>query len=149
MFRCHNASTTMRVVMDGGGYLCVIIPTIKRRDLGGYKKVTTCKSCSYRDLKFLHPQWQLQQVYLHLDLHRERGLFLITTENTTRKHDFVCFHSKRGFSFSRPKVFNRHNTGAPILKGVLFFVFLAGSIGSIQLPVAENSHHTPLKLSLL
>ena len=73
--------------------LCVIIPTIKRDDLGGYEEITTCKSCSYEDPKFLHPQLQLQQVYLHIVLHGESGSLLITAENTTDKL------SKQEFSF--------------------------------------------------
>jgi len=66
-----------------------------------------CKLCSYGDPKFSHPQLQLQQAYLHSDLHQERGSLLITTENTIHKHSFACFYSKQGFSFSRLKVFGR------------------------------------------
>jgi len=41
--------------MDSGEYLCMTIPTIKWRDLDDYEEIT-CKSCSYGDLKFSHPQ---------------------------------------------------------------------------------------------
>jgi len=61
-FKHHNAPISMRVVMDSGGYLCMAIATIKRRDLDGYKEIITCKSCSYVDPKYLHAQWQLRQV---------------------------------------------------------------------------------------
>jgi len=53
----------MRAVMDSGRYLCMTIPTIKRRDLGGYEEITKCKLCSYDDLKFSHPQLQLRYIY--------------------------------------------------------------------------------------
>jgi len=43
----------MHVVMNSYGYLCMTIPIIKRRDLEGYKKIITCKSCSYIDPKYL------------------------------------------------------------------------------------------------
>ena len=42
--------------MDSGGYLCMAIPTMKQRDLNGYKEIIPCKSCSYVDPKYLHPQ---------------------------------------------------------------------------------------------
>jgi len=84
----------MRAMMDNSRYLCVMIQTFKRYDLGDYEKITTCKSYSYRDLKYSHHQLQLQQVYLHLDLHREMGSVLITTKNITHKYSFACFYSK-------------------------------------------------------
>jgi len=31
-------------------------PTIKLHDLSSYKEIITCKSCSYVDPKYLHPQ---------------------------------------------------------------------------------------------
>ena len=55
----YNAPISMWVVMNSGRYLCVTIPTIKRRDLSGYEKITTCKSYRYRDPEFLRPQLQL------------------------------------------------------------------------------------------
>jgi len=39
----------MQAVMNNGRYLCIASPTIKRRDLSGYKKIITCKSCNYVD----------------------------------------------------------------------------------------------------
>ena len=42
------------------------------------KKIITCKSCSYVDPKYLHPQWQLRRVYIHVHLHQARGWLLIT-----------------------------------------------------------------------
>ena len=45
--------------MDNGGYLCMAIPTIKRLDLGDYKEIITCESCSYVDLKYPHARRQL------------------------------------------------------------------------------------------
>ena len=45
-----------------------------------------------------------------------------------------------------PEGLHRHHIGAPELKGVLlFFVFLTGSIGSVQSSVAENPHHRNIK----
>jgi len=81
--KCYNTPTSMRVVMDGSEYPYVIIPIIKRPDLGGYKKISTCKLWSYGYLKFSHPQLQLQQVYLYLDLYGQKGSLLNTTENIT------------------------------------------------------------------
>ena len=36
--------------------------TIKQRDLRGYKKLITCESCSYADLKYPHPRRQLRRI---------------------------------------------------------------------------------------
>ena len=33
----HVQNVTMQAIMDSGGYLCMTIPTIKRRDLDGYE----------------------------------------------------------------------------------------------------------------
>ena len=41
--------------MNGGGYPGMAIPAIKRRNLSGYKKIVTCKSCGYADPKYPHP----------------------------------------------------------------------------------------------
>jgi len=59
-FKRYNALTSMRPVMSGGAYLCVIISTIMQSNLDSYEKITTCKSCSYGDPKFSHPQLHLQ-----------------------------------------------------------------------------------------
>jgi len=45
-FQHYNVPTSMQAVMNNDGYLCMTIPIIKRRDLGDYKKITTCRSCS-------------------------------------------------------------------------------------------------------
>jgi len=37
----YNASKSMLAVIDHGRYFCMSIPTIKRHDLGGYKKFIT------------------------------------------------------------------------------------------------------------
>jgi len=55
-FKRYNASISIWVVINSGGYLYMAIPTIKRRDLDGYKEIITYKSCSYVDPKYLHPQ---------------------------------------------------------------------------------------------
>ena len=70
----YNAPTSMRVVVDGDKYLCMIMPTIKQRDLGGYEKITTCKSRSCGDPKYSYHQLWLHRVYVYLDLYRERVL---------------------------------------------------------------------------
>ena len=44
-----------KTIVDSGENLCMVIPTIKRRDLGGYKEIITCESCSYMDPKYPHP----------------------------------------------------------------------------------------------
>jgi len=54
----YKAPTSMRAVMDGGRYLCMAIPTVKRHDPSGYMKIMTCKSCGNGDPKYLHPGWQ-------------------------------------------------------------------------------------------
>ena len=76
----------MRAVVHSEKYLCVTVPTIKGRDLDDYEEITKCKSCSYVDLEFSHPQLQLQHVYIHLDLDWEKSSLLITTENATHKY---------------------------------------------------------------
>ena len=58
-------------------------PNNQAAQYGQLRGITKCKSCSYGDPKFSHPQLQLQQIYLDLDLHRKRGSLLITTKNTT------------------------------------------------------------------
>jgi len=58
----YNASISMRVIMDSGGYLCMTNLTIKRRRserLQGDHNVQLCKPYSHVDLKYPHPQWQL------------------------------------------------------------------------------------------
>jgi len=61
-YNAYNAHIPMRVGMDSGENLCIAIPTIKRRELGGYKKIIKCKSCNYVDLKYPHPQRQLRRI---------------------------------------------------------------------------------------
>jgi len=56
-FKRYNSLISMQAVMNSGGYFYMAISTIKRRDLGGYKEIIMCKSCSYIDPKYLHPQW--------------------------------------------------------------------------------------------
>ena len=60
--KCYNALISMRGVMSSSGYLCMAIPTIKRRDLDSYKEIITCKSWSYVDSKYSHSQWQFKRV---------------------------------------------------------------------------------------
>jgi len=60
-FKRYNTHISMRVIMDSDGYHCMTIPTIKRRELGCYEKITTCKSCSNGDPKYLCHQLQSQQ----------------------------------------------------------------------------------------
>ena len=36
----------MQAIMDSSKNLCMVIPIIKRRNLGGYKEIITCKSRS-------------------------------------------------------------------------------------------------------
>ena len=54
-FKHRNAPISMRAVVNSGGYHGMANPTIKRHDLGKYKEIITCKSCSYPDSKYLHP----------------------------------------------------------------------------------------------
>jgi len=95
-------------------------------------------SCSYENICYLRSPQQSRQIYIHLLLRREEDQLLITTKNATHKHSSLI---QREFSFSRPRIFVRDHTGASDLKGVLFSVFLAELIGSVQSSVAENSHH--------
>ena len=53
-FKRYNTSNPAQVVTDGGGYFCMSITTIMRGDLNSYKRITTCKSCSYGDPHNLH-----------------------------------------------------------------------------------------------
>jgi len=88
----------MRAVIDNDRYLCVMIPTIKRRNLSDYEKIT-CKSCSYGDSEFSCLQLQLQQVYIHLNLDWEKSSLLVTTENTTQV--FSAFLNKNTCSHTQ------------------------------------------------
>jgi len=85
----YDAPTSMRAVMDSDGYLCVMIPTIKRCGLGSYEEIIMCKSCNYGDPEFSRPQLQLQQIYIHLDLNWEKNSFLITTGNITHNYSLL------------------------------------------------------------
>ena len=40
--------------MNGGRYSGMVIPAIKRYNLGSYKKIVTCKSCGYAEPKYSH-----------------------------------------------------------------------------------------------
>ena len=48
----YNVTASMWAIMDSGGYLCMTIFTIKRRNLGGYKEIPMCRSCSCWDPKY-------------------------------------------------------------------------------------------------
>ena len=48
-FKRYNAFNQVQVIIDGGEYFCMSIPTIKRGDLNSSKRITMCKSCGYRD----------------------------------------------------------------------------------------------------
>ena len=47
--KCFSAHISVGTVMDSWGYLCTLIPTIRRYYLSSYEKIATCKSCSYGD----------------------------------------------------------------------------------------------------
>ena len=63
----------MRVVLDSGRYLYMAISVIKRRDLGGYKEIITCKSCSYMDPKYSH--YDISGGYKYFSFSIEKGGF--------------------------------------------------------------------------
>jgi len=129
--KCYNVPTSMRGVMDSDRYLCIMIPMIKWCDLGSCEKITMWKTCSYWDPKYWHHQLQLQQeIYTSISMEKEVSFWL--SSKKLHEYAFACLYSKWGFSFSRPRVFGQHHTGAPDLKDILFFsIFLAGSIGSV------------------
>ena len=89
----YNSPIPMRVVMNSGEYICMVIPTIKQRDLGGYKKIITCKSCSYIDSTYLHSQWQLRRIKIRLHLHQEGGWLLIIASNTRDCNRKITWHN--------------------------------------------------------
>jgi len=62
---CYNFTTAMRDVMNSSRYLCVTISTINQRDLDGYEKITTYKSCSYCNTQF--PEYVLIYVFWFCD----------------------------------------------------------------------------------
>ena len=71
----------MWAIMDSSWYLCMTTPTIKLHDLSSYKEIITCKSCSYVDPKYLHPQWHSLGGYKYISS-SEKGIgFLITALN--------------------------------------------------------------------
>jgi len=142
----NHVSTSMWVVMDSIELLCMTIPTIKRCDLCSYEEPITCKSYSYGDLKFSHPQLQLQ-IYLRLDLHEESGSLLITTENTTQA--LICllpFQIKIFILTSESFRPVPHRCSWPE-RCSFFFVFLAGSIWSVYSSVTKSPHHNRNKPS--
>ena len=55
--------------MDDGGYLDMLIPTIKRNNLSGYEKIPMCKSCSCENSRSPHYQLQRYRVLIHLKIH--------------------------------------------------------------------------------
>ena len=109
-----------------------------RRDPSGYEKFVTYKSCSYVDPEY--------PVYINNSfLHQEEGSLLITIENTTKYSLF--FSNKDTYLFSRLMIFGQHHTNAPDLKSVFSsFMFMSGSIGSVQSSVVENPHHIGVSL---
>ena len=64
-FKHYNAPISMQTVTDNDRYLCIAIPTIKQRDLGGYEKITPCKSYSYEDLKLSAPSITIPTIKRH------------------------------------------------------------------------------------
>ena len=56
--KCYKTSISMWALMNSGRYLCMAIPTIKRRELGSYKEIITCESYSHVDP---HPRRQLSE----------------------------------------------------------------------------------------
>jgi len=54
----------MQTVTDNDRF-CITIPTIKQRDLGGYEKITACKSYSYEDLKLSAPSITIPTIKRH------------------------------------------------------------------------------------
>ena len=129
----------MRDVMDSCRYRCIIIPTIKRRDLGGYEEIT-CQSCSCSDPKYPCVHQLLSHVLIFLLLQRGSGSLLITTKNTTEQSLF--FLSMRILVLTLEGFWPVPNRCSWPLKGVLLSVFLAESIGSVQSSVVENPHHS-------
>jgi len=61
------------------------------------KMVMIQRSCSYENLRYLHPHQQPKQVYIHLLLHRG-GSLLIITNNTTHSFCFFSFLNKDAYS---------------------------------------------------
>ena len=52
----YNAPALMWFVMDNGGNLCMAIPIVKQRNPCSYEQIITCKSCSYENSPYMHPQ---------------------------------------------------------------------------------------------
>ena len=92
--KCYNTLTSMRPVINSDIYLCMMTPIIKRRNLSGYEKITTCKLCSYGDPKYLRHPLQLQHIYLHLVIHREGFTSNDLQNHYTSIFFFARFHSK-------------------------------------------------------
>ena len=96
--KCYNTPPSMRVVIDSGRYLCMIILLIKRRDLNDYKEIITYRS-AVAEIQNTRCILTASQIFIHL-LHREGGSLLITTENTTHKY-FLFFSTNDTYSYAR------------------------------------------------
>ena len=140
----------MQVVMNSGGYLCVMILTIKRHDLGGYEEITACILCRYENSEFVPSITTPTCIYTSRSRLREG--FASDNHYNHRKtpHTSIFYFTQKGYLFSYPRIFDRYHTGAPNLKGVLiFFVFLTGPI-RIGIVCDEESppHASLLPLSM-
>ena len=78
------------------------------------------RSCNYGNLGYFHPHQQLKTTtQTGVDTLPLRGEFAFDNHRNNHTSFFFAF-SQRGYLFSCLRVFVRHHTGAPDLKGVFF-----------------------------
>jgi len=65
-----RATISVGAVMDSSRYLVTLYY------LSSYEEITMCKSCAYGDPKYSRPQSQCYRIFMHLDIHREKGSHL-------------------------------------------------------------------------
>ena len=119
-----------------------MIPTIKLCDLGGYEKITTCKSCSYGDSKYLHHQLQLQRVYLH-SISMEKGASFRLPQKTLHTSTLMLTLLQMRILILTPEGLRPvpHQCFWPERCSSLFCVFDRIN-WSVRSSVVKNPHHT-------
>jgi len=96
----------MRTVMDRRGYLCMTIPTIKRRNMGGYEE---SQHANHAIIKV----WNIHAISYNTN----RYVYSISIEKEVafdyyRKHHMQALFAllKQKYLFSRRRNFGRHHT---------------------------------------
>ena len=73
--KCYNAPTSIQTVIYSGRYLCMTIPTIKRRDLDSYEKITTCNYAVMKIQNFRTLNYN-SNIYIYFSISIEKRVHL-------------------------------------------------------------------------